>query len=227
MMSTASLVCCFVCFFSVCFAQCGTYTSSNGFVFDLNPLTTSVDYYGSEDYIPYTYYWNFCKNVALTCDNKSATVIQAYSSSCFINGYLPAVLSSHPDGEEKGVVVTYVNRIERCNSWNPANRTTNIILTCDHNTEYSLISITEPEQCLYQFLINTKHACPIGSSTSTSSSSSSGTPGVGKFLVPLWITAISSLVIILLLVIVIIVVIAGLSKAKGYMALSNGEVIEL
>eukprot|EP00026_Physarum_polycephalum_P024384 Phypoly_transcript_30822.p1 GENE.Phypoly_transcript_30822~~Phypoly_transcript_30822.p1 ORF type:complete len:113 (+),score=22.10 Phypoly_transcript_30822:20-358(+) len=74
--------------------------------------------------------------------------------------------------------------------------------------------------------ISNSASVTTGVSTATATSSSTGTPG-GKFLVPLWITAISSLIIILLLVIVIIVIVAGAAKAKGYMALSNGQIIEI
>jgi len=205
------------CLLVVCFAQCGTYTSPNGYLFDLDPLTTNQDYNGTDEYPYFTYKWNFCKNVTDVCPEPAPAVQISSSNYCFYTGYLPGVVSSHPYGEEKGVVVTYVGSQFMCRG---ISRISNFILTCDANTAYQLNNITEDPACNYTFLIQTKYACP-STSTTSSSSSSSGTPDIGKVVVPLWISAISSIVIILL--VVVIIIIAVLSKVKGYTALRNGK----
>jgi len=216
------------CLVPLCVAQCGSYVASDGTVYDLNGLTTLTDYTGTNG--GYTYKWNFCQYIKPT-DNCDQTPVAQYTPTyCSSLGTLPAVIRDHPEGPKNGVTITYVNQNDPCGRENVP-RVSNFVVTCS-STEYKLTSIAETQLCTYEFEILSSVACQVGttssSSSSASSSSSSGsTGGVSEILVPLWISAFTLLSILLILVIILIVVLVGVKKAKGYMALSNGQVIEL
>jgi len=147
--------------FSHC--QCGGFNASDGSVYDLNSLTRSAaDYQGIEAGTPYTYYWNFCRNLlSTTCVSPTPSTQVSATGTCTPIGYLPGVIKEHPKGPQAGIQLTYINSQDnKCNA-NSINRVTNIIVDCSNSSNTEFISITEPGVCVYQINMRSPFACPL------------------------------------------------------------------
>jgi len=144
------------------FGSCGVYNASDGSVYNLDPLTTELDYSGAEQGLPYTYYWNFCKTVRESACFPTPLAAQiSDTGTCISLGYGTAIISDHPSGPKAGVSITYVNK-QDSQCLGGLERISRIIVSCS-TTETRLIQISEPGRCIYLIEMESKFACPGGS----------------------------------------------------------------
>jgi len=145
-------------------AGCGIYKATDGSSYNLNPLTTAKGYQGGEAGTQYTYFWNFCQDVNVSCLFPTPAA-QVLGTTCISVGYLAnTIISDNPSNPKAGFQVQYTNTQDNKCQQNTVNRVTNIIVDCDQSVEASFVDITEPGGnggCLYQIRMKSKYACPI------------------------------------------------------------------
>jgi len=143
--------------------KCGSYTASDGSKYNLNDLTKTSDYTGTEEGQPsWSYSWNFCQVISVgTCFPAPMVAQISGTGTCISLGYGVPKIAQHPDGPKKGVMLTYTNTQD--NQCGTTNRVSNVIVGCSQ-AETTLVKITEPGSCVYDFTMTSKYACPIGGS---------------------------------------------------------------
>eukprot|EP01112_Ceratiomyxa_fruticulosa_P013597 TRINITY_DN3827_c0_g1_i1.p1 TRINITY_DN3827_c0_g1~~TRINITY_DN3827_c0_g1_i1.p1 ORF type:complete len:241 (-),score=35.65 TRINITY_DN3827_c0_g1_i1:13-735(-) len=151
--------------FFVSFAncQCGVFVASDGTKYNTAALTTAIGYSGKEAGTSYTYYWNFCQNLATTtCFSPTPVTQVSPTGTCISLGYLnSAVLKDHPKGPREGFMLSYTNTLDNKCAGGTIGRNANIIVGCG-DTEANVIAITEPGgdgACRYDIQMTSKHAC--------------------------------------------------------------------
>jgi hypothetical protein len=168
-------------------ATCGTWTGPSGTKYNLDPLSKSVDYIGTEEGTAYTYYYNFCQNIVRQTSCVPAPAVQVSNTgSCTPVGLLPAAMSEISNG----IKIVYTNNNDLCGNPKSIPRVSTFLITCTPNVEYTLVSIKEPGVCQYEFSANSKYACAGGSNPKPPSGggSSSSLSGGSIFLIIFFVT---------------------------------------
>jgi len=194
---TVSLVV-IVCISVVYGATCGTYTATDGTLYDLTLLTKpqNIGYFiniGS-----YTYYFNLCDNyITAQTTTYCYAVAPVYQISttnlCYLLGTLPPTIKDGINGPDTGVTIVYTNQEDRC-QFGTLPRIVNINIACDPKAKTeTVVSLTEPAVCVYDIAMTSPVACPKVPTKSSSGMAISG----------------GTLFLILLLIIVVLYIVGG------------------
>jgi len=148
------------------YGGCGQYKATDGSIYELDALTTTVDYSGTDpsqrDFI---YYWNFCKFLSgsgCSTNPPNAYAGQVYQGNCVSLGYQYTVHDGK-NGPRNGVQITYTNDHSADKCPGNKNRVVNLVVNCASGIEASLDGIGESGghgSCIYDITMKSKHGCP-------------------------------------------------------------------